>query len=174
MVEFCIVLTTVTNLHHYFGLYSLTGSMSEHVYFNCYMRHWTDSVFIQTLFCLCIYLLSCFLEPLQCYYFWLSTLCHAVSLLLFLTEYTLPCRLIAVVSDWVHSAMPSHCCLSFSKVINTKQHVLCVWVCVEPSRHAVVPVSLGRLWNRSVLSSQPSVWACEPSVWACLTYVAVR
>jgi len=23
----------------------------EHVYFNCYMRHWTDSVFVRTLSC---------------------------------------------------------------------------------------------------------------------------
>ena len=28
VVKFCIVLMSVTNLHDYFGLYSLTGSMS--------------------------------------------------------------------------------------------------------------------------------------------------
>jgi len=47
VVEFCVVLTSFTNLHDYFGLYSLTGSMSVSMnmfktYINCYMRYWTD------------------------------------------------------------------------------------------------------------------------------------
>ena len=45
VVEFCIVLTNVTNLHDHFYLYSLN------VHLNCYMRHWTDTVFIRTLSC---------------------------------------------------------------------------------------------------------------------------
>jgi len=49
VVEFWVVLTSVTNLRDRFGLYSLTGSMSvsKHVYVNCYMRHWTDAVFVR-------------------------------------------------------------------------------------------------------------------------------
>jgi len=55
-----LVLQTHVTWDH-FGLYSLTGSNSiyAHVYFNCSMTHWTDSVFARTL--------SCFTVKLTCY-----------------------------------------------------------------------------------------------------------